>query len=291
MAERFRQMPFLSYAARYWGIHIQDAEMERNLEVPINKLLDNDGLRSSSFQALQYRERIKDPDLAAALFDTLPKGHQPLHVVAYWNLASTARSLLARGEKTSFPDSQGWSPLHWACSYGSLATASILISGGADINARDSHGWTPLFWAAFKGHLTVVQTLLGNCASHTFKDDNGWTVLDWAAERSQQEAAEALIKYHSSFLKDIQQRPKVPIKTLSFDKAKEYEASTKIKTRMGQASVFNASTEIQLRQKDVTIFDMLTADRSMIAEKYFKKNIETSLSLWTAKVEYVGKHG
>ena len=267
MAERFRQMPFLSYAARHWGIHIQGTEMERNLAVPINKLLDNAELRSSSFQALQYHEGIKDPDLTTALFETLSKGHQPLHLAAYWNLTSTTQYLLARGEKTSSVDSQGWSPLHWACSFGHLATARILISGGADINAKDLHDWTPLFWAASKGHLAVVKALLESLANHTIKDGDGWTALDWAVSRSHQEVVEALLEYHQNFTRDSQQRPKVPLKSLSFDQVKEYKTSIELKPRQG----------------DITIFDMLTADQSILTKEYFRKALKDHYEPPTSK--------
>jgi hypothetical protein len=37
MTERFRQMSFLSYAARHWGARIKDKKVEQSLEVQIKK--------------------------------------------------------------------------------------------------------------------------------------------------------------------------------------------------------------------------------------------------------------
>jgi len=68
---RLQEMPFLSYAAQYWGTHVR--RIEQHIEPRILKLLDNPSLRASSFQALQHRKR-KDRDLAAASFEAFPSG-------------------------------------------------------------------------------------------------------------------------------------------------------------------------------------------------------------------------
>ena len=197
MDERMKSLPFLSYAAQYWRKHILDAVMESNLVDAINVLMDNVNFRSAAFQASNYKNHLKDPDIRSASFETIPTSHSALHIAAYWNLPNKISALLADGGDLKSVDSQDWTPLHWACFGRSRKAIPILVSHGAEIDAKDSVGWTPLFWTALNGDTTMVELLLANKANHLERDIHGWTALRWAAARQQTEIIRILLKHHS----------------------------------------------------------------------------------------------
>ena len=141
LRRRYESMPLLNYAAQHWGHHA--ANVEQELGDDILQALNHDSIRSSAFQALQYRE-LNSADLAAALFESLPTGLKPLHVAAYWNLSLTGKVLLEDGADANILDKQRWTALHWASSLGSEGMLETLLEYRVDINARDFSGWTPL---------------------------------------------------------------------------------------------------------------------------------------------------
>ncbi|KAJ6461144.1 ankyrin repeat-containing domain protein [Mycena vitilis] len=196
MDARFEDMPFLSYAAHYWGRHAR--VVEDSLIPLIRQLVDNASLRASSFQALQYRKRVA-PQLAEASFTALPTGQTPLHVAAYWDLGATAQVYMDN-EDLSLSDTEGWTALHWACFKGSTIVRELLLGRGAPINVRDSHHWTPLFWASFNGDIEALASLLAQGADHLVKDISSWTPLQWAVSCRHRRIIEALLKHHANFV-------------------------------------------------------------------------------------------
>lgn len=194
-SKRFQKMSFLGYSARYWGKHLQEEDVEEELETRILKLLAHEKLRSSAFQALHYRDELKS-ELSDAFFESIPTGQEELHVAAYWNLVHTAEVLLQRGVNPSPPDSQKWTPLHWACLNSHFPVAEIIVKNGADVNRQDSQGWTPLFWAAFVGNLNIVRLLLSNHANYLVRSALGWTALHWAISRGQYTIVKELLDHH-----------------------------------------------------------------------------------------------
>lgn len=160
---RAQQRPFMLYAAKFWGDHIDQVDVEHDLDTLINILLDSRELRLSSFQALHYRPEITDEAISTELLAIIPTDQQALHVAAYWNLASTTTLLLQNGPDSSPKDSQQWTPLHWACYRESLASIDQLVAARADLNARDSQGWTPLFWLIVKGNEAVTRMAPPEC--------------------------------------------------------------------------------------------------------------------------------
>ncbi|KIY73404.1 ankyrin [Cylindrobasidium torrendii FP15055 ss-10] len=190
-------MPFLAYAARYWGWHARS--IERPLIPLIRKLLEDFNLRASSYQVLHSRQS-QSPQLSEAIFAALPTGEGPLHVTAHWNLPETTAIYLEHSDP-SCVDAQGWTPLHWACSKGSTLVREMLLERGAALDIRDSHGWTPLFWASFSGDVEAVKSLLSRGADHLAKDIHSWSALQWAASRGERRATVAqLVKHGADYL-------------------------------------------------------------------------------------------
>ncbi|KAL3490044.1 ankyrin repeat-containing domain protein [Aspergillus germanicus] len=197
ISQRLKQMPFLEYAAKYWGRHIPDAEDEKKSEHLILKLLRDHGLRNSAFQALQYRHEFSDESLAEDIFQSMPTDEQALHIASYWGLVSTAETILSTGEDVLTPDSHKWTPLHWACSRNHEALAELLLQQGADPKAQDIQGWTPLFWAAFNGNSRIVRLLLDHGADHLARSSLSWTALHWAVSSGHLECVKLLLEHHA----------------------------------------------------------------------------------------------
>ncbi|KAJ7439220.1 ankyrin repeat-containing domain protein [Mycena latifolia] len=217
MDARLRTMPFLGYAALHWGRHAR--RVEQSLMLLIRRLLDNDGFRDSSFQALQHRTRL-DPQLAEASFAALPTGESPLHIIAYWDLGEMAQ-VYVDDKNLCLVDAQGWTPLHWACFKKSSVVRELLLRRGAAVDMRDSHGWTPLFWTSFNGDVEALRSLLARGADHLVKDIFSWTALQWAVSCGQRNAVEVLLNHHAQFLAREANRPPVLVASLNVAEAQQ----------------------------------------------------------------------
>ncbi len=247
---RFMSMPLLGYAAKHWGDHAR--QVEQDLSSKIFQVLNDEGLRGGSFQALQYQD-LRDRKLAAALFESLPTRLEPLHIAAYWNLVLTGEKFLEQGVDPNILDAQEWSPLHWACSRGSEEMMNTLLEYGACIDARDLSGWTPLFWATIKGHVQIVTRLLHKNANHLLVDSNGWTVLHWAASKGKAPIPQILLDHHSKF-KARQTRVTIRVKDITVEDAE----------RMSKSETSHKATktplEIAAEIQDFSTFDTIIED-------------------------------
>ena len=251
LRRRYESMPLLSYAAQCWGHHA--VKVEQDVGPQILQALKHDSIRTSSFQALQYRE-LNHADLAAALFESLPTGLEPLHVAAYWNLSLTGKILLEEGADANGSDKQCWTALHWASSRGSGAMVETLQEYRVDINARDFSGWTPLFWAAIQGHEKIVRRLLEKKADHLLIDSNGWTCLHWAASKGNSSITRVLLDHHANF-KANQPSSKMSLRDLTVADAQQiYRPRTKPNAK--------TALEIAAEKKDESTFDTILEDLS-----------------------------
>ncbi|KAJ7111390.1 ankyrin repeat-containing domain protein [Mycena epipterygia] len=243
MDARLQNMPFLAYAAHHWGRHAR--RVEQLLILLIRKLLDNDSLRASSFQALQYRKRL-EPELAEAAFAALPTHQTPLHVVAYWDLGAIAE-LYIDSDSLSLGDEEGWTPLHWACFNGSTTVHKLLLDRGAAIDMRDSHDWTPLFWASFNGDIEALTDLLDHGADHLVRDIYSWTALQWAVSCGERSTSELLLNHHARFLARAETRPPLLVASLTVKEARNLThhhaarstVPAEIAAETGDADLFN----------------------------------------------------
>ncbi|KAJ6474851.1 ankyrin repeat-containing domain protein, partial [Mycena sanguinolenta] len=219
MDQRLDSMPFLGYAAHYWGRHAHD--VEQPLADLIYQLLDDSSLRASSFQALQYRRHL-DPQLTEASFAALPTGQGPLHVAAVWALGGAAEKYLD-SNSLSLGDTQGWTPLHWACFKGNAVVGKLLLQHGAPVNVCDNHNWTPLFWASFNGDIEALTSLLDHGANHLIRDIYSWTALQWAVSCGARNTVELLLNHHAQFLACKAAKPRILVASLSVADALEQE--------------------------------------------------------------------
>ncbi|KAJ5722129.1 hypothetical protein N7488_000164 [Penicillium malachiteum] len=136
LIQRFDDFKFLCYAAKHWGHQICDQESQKELQPLILKLINDDGLRHSSFQALQFRLEFEGV-LADEIFESLPQGPHAPHIAAYWNLIEIVEVLIEADADLSAVDSHKWTPLHWACANNHPQVAALLILKGVDVNAPE----------------------------------------------------------------------------------------------------------------------------------------------------------
>jgi ankyrin repeat protein len=199
MDDRLSCLPFLQYAARHWGKHAMMPGVESSVREPTRALLDDPGLRSSAFEVLNYRDDMANRDIAAAIFDSLPKGQSQLHIAAHWGFELITKDILEAGGDYNAADYQGWTPLHWATSRGHVNTMRILIESGADVNIQDAQGWTPLIWSSFNGSVPATELLLKKGARYLEIDVHGWTALHWAVSRQKPDIVRLLLKHHREY--------------------------------------------------------------------------------------------
>ena len=253
LRRRFNSLPLLGYAAHFWGYHVRLVEPQVNSL--ILEVLDDKALRSSLCQALQYRD-FSSPILAAAVFDSLPRNLEPLHIAAYWNFNTIGEGFLLNGVNVNILDEQGWTALHWACSRGSEGIMDALLRHGADINARDLSGWTPLFWATVKGHEQITNKLLQIGANHILVDNNGWTVLQWAVSKGYATIQHMLLDHHAK-LKAAQKPVEIWVKDISVEIAKKFSQS------LVHRNDTITPLEIAAEEEDAEAFDTILEDLAM----------------------------
>jgi ankyrin repeat protein len=197
LLERCSTMPFLMYAAKNIGEHVDgDLKVDDQALTLMIGLLDDISCRESLWQALFLNPDIRTPALFEDFFKSLPSEPTALHIAAYWNLYAVCEVLLSRGHPVSPLDSQRWSPLHWAAANGCEKVVALLLGAGADLDGQDSEGWTPLSWASFEGHTLVVQALLAAGANHLVTSGSAkWTALHWAVARNHMDVVKLLIAH------------------------------------------------------------------------------------------------
>jgi ankyrin repeat domain-containing protein 50 len=185
---RLERFPFLDYAARHWGHHLQ-SEWIDEFETPVLKFLTHQSNFLCSIQVMRipvyhykgYSQRF-------------PKRRTGLHVAAYFGLESLSRRLLEEGTDIEAKDSGGWTALHEAAGNEQGAVVRLLLEKGANIEQKTNDGLTALHCAAEKGHDAVVRLLLGKGADVKAKDSWEWTALYRAAENGHDVVVQQLLE-------------------------------------------------------------------------------------------------
>lgn len=196
-ASRLDSLPFLGYAARFYGYHVRS--VERTVVAELKRFLDDDRFRESSWQILHF---VSEPShiLGPEIFAGLSRNVSILHVASYWGFSDLLATVLEDGFPTRAAtladidtgESHGWTPLHWAASMGQVESAKLLLDAGATVDSSDSASWTPLFWAAVKGHVEMTTLLLSRGANIYHVDSDGMMPAHWAVSVGQSSTAEVL---------------------------------------------------------------------------------------------------
>lgn len=162
--KRLARLPFLSYAATYWGQHMQkvldEADPPPEIETAVVKLLSNPSKLSSMLQAAWY---VGSNSQKSDSWD-IKEGPSGLHVCAWYGLDSVLTALRENSPTHLAIDTPdlltGWTPLMFACKRGHQRTVSKLLKLGANINMRSNKGSTAAFEAIIYQHPAVLEILL-----------------------------------------------------------------------------------------------------------------------------------
>ncbi|KAF5535051.1 ankyrin repeat domain-containing protein [Fusarium mexicanum] len=203
--QRCQKQPFLHYAANFYGYHAQEVEDECSDQ--LSRFLENDALRDSSWQLLNFKAHL-DTSVSESMFASSPRNVLALHVASFWGFKTyIERSLSYTQHETPSTqihnlnknDSHGWTPLHWAVSMGHESIVEILLRSGASPDLPDIAGWTPTFWAAFKGHADIIEMLWRYDTAPFRCDVKGLTPLHWAVSAGQTEIVKRLLNLKTRF--------------------------------------------------------------------------------------------
>jgi len=232
LQSRLQHLPFLDYAAHFFGYHARAVEKQCLARLG-DFLLDN-SLRGASWQVLHITSH-RELDVAAYMFRDIPRSELPLHVASYWGFSELVHDLLKANPQAlsdiNAPDSHGWTPMHWAASMGHQAIVHALLQAGASANAPDAANWTPIFWAAFKGHDEAISMLLDHGADCFRADRNGWTALHWAISAHHEKCIDLLFHHMNQNPQPQDPSPKssssknISLKSLTVPQAKSIMAS------------------------------------------------------------------
>ena len=161
---RLARLPFFSYAATYWGQHMQkvldEADPPPEIETAVVKLLSNPSKLASMLQAAWY---VGSNSQKTDSWD-IREGVSGLHVCAWYGLDSVLTALREKSPTHIAIDTPdlltGRTPLMFACKRGHQRTVSKLLKLGANVNIRNSKGSTAVFEAIIYQHPAVLEILL-----------------------------------------------------------------------------------------------------------------------------------
>ncbi|KAF2453530.1 hypothetical protein BDY21DRAFT_424471, partial [Lineolata rhizophorae] len=160
--ERIRQNVFLDYAAKHWGEHAREVEVEV-CELACLFLLDCNSLSCAAqvLFASGYRYRgysQNHPTITA------------LHCAALFGLSVISRELLPGSKEevavtVNATDTRGRTSLILAAEHGQYEMAKLLLDKGANVNAQGGVYGNALYAASLEGHEQVVNLLLDKGAN------------------------------------------------------------------------------------------------------------------------------
>lgn len=183
---RIGSSTFLTYAARYWGVHVKGSEIDEVVQRLTFTFLDCHAAAASANQIMQYnkgyRKEYWDPE---ECYSTTA-----LHAASHFGLENTLRKLL---DEDILP-----------------------------IDAKTKMGSTPLIKAASRGHVSLVRMLLQKGANKYLENLYG-TALHCAAEAGYSNTINELV-YHGMSVNACEQYDRIPITcTLDNDHAAAFE--------------------------------------------------------------------
>lgn len=168
------------YAAMYWAMHFQDAEVPNEethlFQHMLSFIFDDDDMAPS----LAFRIWM---DIAEQLAKLLPNHHpmkptlgalanaqeSPIFLAAMFGMNGLLDLLATSAIQTDWNqrNEMGHTAVYLAATYGNASTVLTLIKQGAEANVECGMRGSPLHVACFRGHKDVVKELLNNNASST----------------------------------------------------------------------------------------------------------------------------
>lgn len=202
--------PFLTYVARFWGVHAQRSESNphvQSLTIECLKRQKAVAMARQVAQVIQRRRKVYwSPEECLSL--------TPLHIVAHFGLERLAREFLSRDtfpvdavskmgstplilaasrgnasvvelllERGADPYIENWygNSLHCAAESGKSNTISELIRHGMSPNSCDRYIQAPLWCVLDNDHADAFETLIKLGANITDRDETGRTPVHYAA--------------------------------------------------------------------------------------------------------------
>ena len=189
--EDFRQRsmdyPLLGYSCCYYGLHasqIQKPADSTLLTELFLKFLSSKSHLETVIQALWFSD---NPDVAD--WD-VKSGAYPLHLAAYYGLASVISNLVREGGSVDCRDSLGTTPLMYATSGGHANAVRILLRERANPNLVCKRSSSTLHRAIMGDHVDIARMLLDRpdidlAVIDTARDDQTPLMLAASLQRSQ----------------------------------------------------------------------------------------------------------
>ncbi|KAH6675779.1 ankyrin repeat-containing domain protein [Halenospora varia] len=145
-AAKEKELPFISYAAQYWGDHVREAGL---------------GATEVAAAAVKY---LRDPSrveayIQAAWNASMQQGDRwdvwrtihPLHLCAWFDLDHLILALVDEAHALNVQEeTHGQTPLMYACRRGNVNTVRRLLALGALVNKQSHKGRTALFEALIR---------------------------------------------------------------------------------------------------------------------------------------------
>ena len=168
--------PFLSYAARFWHLHLGEVEKRDPRQAYlISMLLTSSDRFAQTWIKVSQELRLDGTDFSRTDWVLL-------HVASRFNLPSVVGAILERGVEANLRVQGGTTPLSIAAEAGSEEVVKVLLARqDVDGNTQDDEGNTPLVCAVRSGRAAIVKLLLDRMdIDANIQDNYGRTPLSYA---------------------------------------------------------------------------------------------------------------
>lgn len=190
--ERLKHNPFVCYAARNWGFHVEKASQQSDLHIE-HCLIEiwQSRIRADAIAQIFWAQTSP----GFYIFDDSIQGDTVLHALAKYNLPTLAKKILEFDEKLVAAETVGGdSPLMYAVTFGHLDVVNILLNSSAGVHRSTRSGVGPLHSAAYYGNPDVVHRLLQAGVDVASQAKDGSTPLHWAISTGHTEIVRILLE-------------------------------------------------------------------------------------------------
>lgn len=208
-----QHLPFLRYAAEYWGCHAKAAVLDAIKDVALSFAKDlHKTIRAARILALSSTNPRRN--FASAFMHPGDRGTRSeetigrharnftcgLHFAARFDLSELLRYLLEQGLDVNSMDvfDNANTALHIAASRGHLGSVNALLDHNANLNLYNADHDTPLFLAACGEHYEVAKAMIQRNASINMQCSYSWTALHKVVDLGQLEFVRLLLSYGAS---------------------------------------------------------------------------------------------